>query len=106
MYSVDTAFAGNAQEQNHPFSGVEWLGRLLLCYGVSSFSDYRITLGAAIRQQRNRARFTQEKLAEKADLHPNYLGRVERGEEHISVAALRRIAQALKIRVRDLVVDI
>jgi len=79
---------------------------LLLCYEVSSFRDYRLTLGTAIRKQRNHAGFTQEKLAEKADLHPNYLGRVERGEEHISVAALRRIAQALKVRVRDLVVDI
>ncbi|MGI8964624.1 MAG: helix-turn-helix domain-containing protein [Limisphaerales bacterium] len=39
-------------------------------------------------------------------IHPNFLGRVERGEEHISLTALRRIAKALHIRVRDLVVDI
>jgi hypothetical protein len=37
--------------------------------------------------------FSQEILAEKAELHPNYLGRVERGEEHISLISLRRIAE-------------
>ena len=47
-------------------------------------NDYRMLLGNTIREQRARVGFTQEKLAERADLHPNYLGRVERGEEHIS----------------------
>jgi transcriptional regulator with XRE-family HTH domain len=63
-------------------------------------------LGAAIRQRRNRSGFTQEVLAEKANLHPNYFGRVERGEEHVSLASLRRVAKALGVRVRDLVKDI
>ena len=49
-----------------------------------------------------RAGFTIEALAEKADLHPNYLGRVERGEEHASVSALIRVATALDVRVREL----
>jgi transcriptional regulator with XRE-family HTH domain len=78
----------------------------MLCITVRSRSDYRVILGAAIREQRNRAGFSQEKLAEKAELHPNYMGRVERGEEHISLAALRRIAGALKVRVAELVKDI
>ncbi len=69
-------------------------------------SDYRVLLGAAIRKQRKRVHLTQERLAEKADLHPNYIGRVERGEEHVSLIALRRIAKTLGVRVRDLVVDI
>jgi transcriptional regulator with XRE-family HTH domain len=73
---------------------------------VASDPDYRVILGATIRQKRERSGFTQEVLAEKADLHPNYLGRVERGEEHISLASLRRIAKALGVRVRDLVKDI
>jgi len=47
-----------------------------------------------------------ETLAEKADLHPNFLGRVERGEEYISLSALRRIAKPLDVRVRDLVADL
>jgi transcriptional regulator with XRE-family HTH domain len=49
---------------------------------------------------------TQERLAEKAELHPNYLGRVERGEETVSLASLRNIDRALNVRVRDLVVGI
>ena len=77
-----------------------------LCIRVRSRSDYRVILGAAIREQRKRAGLSQEKLAEKADLHPNYMGRVERGEEHVSLAALRRIGRALKVRVAELVKDI
>jgi transcriptional regulator with XRE-family HTH domain len=50
--------------------------------------------------------FSQERLSEKAELHPNYVGRVERGEEHVSLIALRRIAKALGVRVRLLVRDI
>lgn len=53
-----------------------------------------------------RADLTIERLAEKADLHPNYLGRVERGEEQISVSALVRLAKAMRIRVRDLFADL
>ena len=51
-------------------------------------------------------KLSQEKLAEKADLHPVYLGELERGEETASVAALLRIAKALGIRVRDLFDDL
>ena len=77
-----------------------------LFIGVRSRSDYRVILGTAIREERKRAGLSQEKLAEKADLHPNYMGRVERGEEHVSLAALRRIARAVKVRVAELVKDI
>jgi transcriptional regulator with XRE-family HTH domain len=66
-------------------------------------SDYRVVLGAAIRKQRKRLHLSQERLSEKASLHPNYIGRVERGEEHVSLIALRRIAKALGVRVRVLV---
>ena len=69
---------------------------------MSTARDYRVILGETIREQRMRAGFTIEALAEKADLHPNYLGRVERGEEHASVSALIRVAKALDLRVREL----
>ncbi|MDE3067444.1 MAG: helix-turn-helix transcriptional regulator [Verrucomicrobiota bacterium] len=73
---------------------------------MSSAKDYRVFLGATIRKHRKHADFTLEMLAEKADLHPNFLGRVERGEEYISLSALRRVAKALGVRVRDLVAEI
>jgi transcriptional regulator with XRE-family HTH domain len=57
----------------------------------------------AIRGFRKQAGLSQEKLAEKADLHPVYISTVERGTKTISMDALMRIAKALKVRVRDLV---
>lgn len=54
-------------------------------------------LGATIRHHRKQARVSQEALAERADLHPVYLGKVERGEQWISLHALLRVAKALKI---------
>jgi transcriptional regulator with XRE-family HTH domain len=69
---------------------------------VPSARDYRAVLGATIREHRVGVGLTIERLAEKANLHPNFLGRVERGEEYISVAALLRVAKALGIRVAEL----
>ena len=75
-------------------------------HAVPSKSDYRVVLGAAIRERRRRVLLSQESLAEKADLHPNYIGRVERGEETISLGALLRVATALDVRLKDLVSEL
>ena len=58
---------------------------------------HRKIIGDALRKVRKAAGLSQEKLAEKAELHPNYIGEVERGEKTISVDALMRIADALKV---------
>ena len=63
-------------------------------------------LGDAIRRHREQLGLSQEKLAEKANLHPVYIGKIERGEQWISLHALLRVAKALKMRVRDLVDDL
>ena len=49
---------------------------------------------------------SQEKLAEKANLHPVYFGQVEREEQAVSVHALVRIATALGVKLRDLVAEV
>lgn len=64
---------------------------------------YRKVLGDNIRTHRRKAGLSQEKLAEKADLHHNYVGDIERGEENVSVDALMRIAKALNVQFVDLV---
>lgn len=73
---------------------------------VASVLQYRRVLGEAIRSNRKKAGFSQEKLAEKADLHPVYISTVERGAKTISMDALMRIAKALNVRMRDLTHDL
>jgi len=63
-------------------------------------------LGEAIRAKRRKARFSQEKLAEKANLSTVFISRVERGKESPSLESLVKIARALGVRVRSLVVGI
>ena len=64
---------------------------------------YRNILGENIRAHRRSLKWSQEQLAEKAELHHNYIGDIERGEENVSVDALMRIAGAMKVRLSDLV---
>jgi transcriptional regulator with XRE-family HTH domain len=54
-------------------------------------------IGENVRRERARRGLSQEKLAFAADLHPNYVGFVERGERSITVVNLVRIAKALKV---------
>jgi transcriptional regulator with XRE-family HTH domain len=62
---------------------------------------HRKVLANAIRYYRKRAKRTQEKLGELADLNPKYIGEVERCEKTISVDALARIAAAVKVELCD-----
>ena len=66
---------------------------------------YRRKLGDAIRCRRKARKLSQEKLAEHADVHRNYIGLIERGEQNITVESLVKVAKALKCKVMDLVVD-
>ena len=58
-------------------------------------------LGAAIRNYRKRANFTQETLSEKVELNPKYIGEIERGEKIISIEALLRIAKAVQVPILE-----
>ena len=59
--------------------------------------------GEAIRKHRKKAGLTQERLAERADMHHNFIGEVERGNMECSLTSMVKIAKALGVRVRDLV---
>ena len=63
-------------------------------------------LGGGIRKHRKMAGLTQEKLAEKVDINPVYMGQIERGFRVPTVDVLLRIARALGVRLRDLVADV
>lgn len=79
-------------------------GAILIVYKlVSRTSKRRKVLGETIRRHRKQAKLSQERLAEKAELHPVYLGKIERGEKWISLHALLRIADALRVQIAELV---
>ncbi len=83
-----------------------WCVGLRLLTFVSTRPNHRRILGETIRSHRKKVGLTQEKLAEKADLHHNFIGAVERGTMEISVGSLLKIARALNVEVADLVWDI
>lgn len=62
-------------------------------------------LGARIARFRTHAALTQEQLAEKADIAPSYLARIEAGTRHPTLDVLGRLAQALGIQLHRLVAD-
>lgn len=57
-----------------------------------------------VRYYRKLNHFTQEKLAEKADLSISYIKQIESGIEfkNVSLTTMLKIAKALDIHVRDL----
>ena len=60
------------------------------------------TIASNVRKERIQQGLTQEALAEKADLHPNYIGMIERQQRNVGVLALEGIAKALHVTVIDL----
>lgn len=60
--------------------------------------DPRILFGKRVRALRLERHLSQEKLAELADLHRNYVGGVERGERNLSLLNIVKLARGLSVR--------
>lgn len=61
--------------------------------------------GSRLRQLRDERGYSQEELAERAGLHRNYVGGVERGERNVALENIVKLAKALSVPPRDLFVD-
>ena len=59
--------------------------------------DYTKQFGLCVRRYRKQKKMSQEKLAELCDLHPVYIGQLERGEKNASLESIMHICQGLDI---------
>ncbi|MGB3069856.1 MAG: helix-turn-helix transcriptional regulator [Ottowia sp.] len=69
---------------------------------VPSKERSQVVFGATLRSFREARALTQEALAEKADLHTNYVSSVERGERNLSLHNIVRLAYGLEMDVSAL----
>lgn len=58
--------------------------------------------GAVLRRRREAAKVSQEALAEKAELHRNYVGLLERGKQIPSILVVEKLATALETTMSSL----
>lgn len=61
-----------------------------------------VKIGKKIREMRKIKGFSQEDFAAAAQLGRTYYGRVERGEQNVSIQNLIQIALTLQVEVADL----
>ena len=64
--------------------------------------DAKKQFGTLVKAWRERLGFSQEKLAERAELHRTYISDVERGARNLSLESITRLARALDIPVAEL----
>jgi DNA-binding XRE family transcriptional regulator len=72
---------------------------------MESNKDLRAA-GREIRRHRQNLGLSQEQLAERAGLHRNYIGFLERGERNASLKALFAVARSLDISLGELLADV
>ena len=56
-----------------------------------------------VRRTRGDLGLSQEELADRANLHRNYIGMIERGERSPTLLAIEGIARGMKMRASELI---
>ena len=79
--------------------------KLALCrLQLAMISKYDILniFGENVRKYRRLLNISQEELADRADLHRTYIGMIERAEKNITLVNMEKIANALEVKIEDL----
>ena len=68
--------------------------------------DINIILGKRIALLRIGANLSQEKFAERCNVHRTYIGAIERGEKSPTLVTIEKIARGLNISISELFVGL
>lgn len=68
--------------------------------------DIKIKLGVRVKQLRISKGYSQEQLAELADLDRTYIPGIESGKRNVSIVVLEKLAKAFGINISDLMNNI
>lgn len=60
-----------------------------------------VQIGNTIKNERLRKGLSQAELAERAELHKNFIGMIERGQRSTTISSLRKICLALGISLTE-----
>ena len=63
-------------------------------------------IGKRLKTKRIECGYTQEKVAELANLHPTYIGQVERGEKNLTIESLEKLCIALNYPMNELMTNL
>lgn len=71
-----------------------------------NMNDVKIQFGLKVKQLRISKGYSQEKLAELADLDRTYIPGIENGKRNVSLVVLQKIASAFNLTISELLADI
>lgn len=69
---------------------------------MSDYEEVLKKIGLNFRVERIKRTLSQEKFAELANVHTNYIGKVERGEQNLTVKKIVALANSLNIPVEEI----
>lgn len=77
---------------------------MLIVYDVtmSNYMQVLKNFGLNFRVERTKRSLSQEKFAEFANVHTNYIGKVERGEQNLTVKKIVALADSLGVPVENI----
>ena len=64
--------------------------------------DIKKKFGLKIKELRKAKGYSQEKLANMAEIDRTYLPTIEKGERNVSIEVAEKLAKALKVNIKDL----
>lgn len=66
---------------------------------MTDYKDVLKRIGLNFRVERTKKRLSQEQFAELANVHTNYIGKVERGEQNLTVKKIVELTNSLGLSV-------